>query len=196
MEGTKVQRMAGALRVLVLLVLVCNLLCLLLVPGLAGLLADGGPDTVRRAFGAALGLPGYEGQGFRSLPMYFIVSLWGVWTDGAAAFITAFLWLCGVCTALILWQAKKVLDTILRGSPFQMANARALKRAALCCWVISGAALVRLLWWFWHDGTLAPLFTYTALFVPGFFMAGLLFLVMSALFRQAAALQEDQNLTI
>ena len=33
-------------------------------------------------------------------------------------------------------------------------------------------------------------------FVPGFFMAGLLFLVMSALFRQAAALQEDQNLTI
>ena len=37
---------------------------------------------------------------------------------------------------------------------------------------------------------------YTALFVPAFFMAGLLFLVMSALFRQAAELQEDRDLTI
>ena len=34
------------------------------------------------------------------------------------------------------------------------------------------------------------------LFVPAFFMAGLLFLVMSALFRQAAELKEDQDLTI
>ena len=42
----------------------------------------------------------------------------------------------------------------------------------------------------------APLFTYNTLFVPAFFMAGLLFLVMSALFRQAAQLQEDQDLTI
>ena len=41
-----------------------------------------------------------------------------------------------------------------------------------------------------------PLFTYTALFIPAFFMGGLLFLVMSALFRQAAELKEDQDLTI
>ena len=89
-----------------------------------------------------------------------------------------------------------MLDTILQGNPFQNANARALKRAAVCCWVISGLALVRLVLWLWAEGNPAPLFTYTALFVPAFFMAGLLFLVMSALFRQAAGLQEDQDLTI
>ena len=196
MKTAASSRLAGALRVLVILTLICNLLCLLLVPGVAGLLSDGGPDMVRRALGAALSLPGYEGQGFQSLPMYFAGSLWGVWTDGAAAFITAFLWLCGICTALILWQAKLVLDTILKGDPFRMTNANALRRAAVCCWVISGAALVRLILRLWAEGNPAPLFTYNALFVPGFFMAGLLFLVMSALFRQAAALQEDQNLTI
>ena len=43
---------------------------------------------------------------------------------------------------------------------------------------------------------LAPLFTYNALAIPAFFMGGLLFLVMSALFRQAAELKEDQDLTI
>jgi len=42
----------------------------------------------------------------------------------------------------------------------------------------------------------APLITYNAAAVPIFFMGGLLFLVMSALFRQAAELQEDQDLTI
>ena len=196
MEGTGTARLARALRGLVVLALVFNLLALLLVPGLAGLLADGGPEMVRRALGAALGLPGYEGQGLRSLPMYFIVSLWGVWTDGAAALVAVFFWLCGLCTACILWQARGVLGTVLRGDPFRMSNALALKRAAVCCWVIAGAALARLALWLWAEGNLAPLFTYTALFVPAFFMAGLLFLVMSALFRQAAELQEDRDLTI
>ena len=112
------------------------------------------------------------------------------------AFVTVFFWVCGTCTALILWQAKRVLDTILAEEPFQMSNALALKRAANCCWIISGGALVRLILWFWLDGTIYPLFTYTALFIPAFFMAGLLFMVMSALFRQAAELKEDQDLTI
>ena len=44
--------------------------------------------------------------------------------------------------------------------------------------------------------SIGPVLTYNALFVPVFFLAGLLFLVMSALFRQAAELQEDQDLTI
>ena len=110
--------------------------------------------------------------------------------------LTLFLLACGVCTAVILWQAKNVLDTILTQTPFQMTNARCLHRAAVCCWIISGAALVRLVLWLWADGTPAPLFTYTALFIPAFFMAGLLFQVMSALFRQASELKEDQDLTI
>ena len=57
-------------------------------------------------------------------------------------------------------------------------------------------ALIRCLWELSQLKNLAPLFTYNALAIPVFFMGGLLFLVMSALFRQAAELQEDQDLTI
>ncbi len=65
MEQTKAQRLAGVLRGLVILALVCNLLCLCWCPDWPAL-ADCGPDVVRRAFWSALGLPGYE-EGTRSL---------------------------------------------------------------------------------------------------------------------------------
>lgn len=194
MEKTSVQHLARVLRWLVIITFVCNLLVMPLVPGLVTQLVIGGSERLLAAVRSMAGLEGLWVQ--KSIWAYLLEVLTCFWRDSLVCVVTLAYWLCGTCSALILWQAKKVLDTILQGSPFQMANARALKRAAICCWIISGAALVRLLWWFWHDGTLAPLFTYTALFVPGFFMAGLLFLVMSALFRQAAELQEDQDLTI
>ena len=196
METTQVQKLARVLRVLVVAVFLLNLYCLTLVPGLSILLADGGPNTVMEAVKAALDLPGYEGMGVGSLPAFFLRSLWGVWWSGLGALLTLFFWLCGTCTAVILWQAKRVLDTVLQGNPFQRANAGNLGRAAVCCWIISGVALVRLILWLWAEQTLAPLFTYKALIVPAFFMGGLLFQVMSALFRQAAELKEDQDLTI
>ena len=107
-----------------------------------------------------------------------------------------FLLACGLCSAGILRQAHWILNTIQEGNPFQMRNAQAMKRAALFCWGISAAALLRFVWEVWDLRHIAPLFTYNALAVPVFFMGGLLFLVMSALFRQAAELQEDQDLTI
>ena len=194
MEKTGVQKLARVLRWLVILAFICNLLVMPLVPGLVVQLVDGGAERMLAAIRTMAGLEGSVAQA--DVWYFLLLALGGFWREQMACVVTLAYWLCGTCSAVILWQAKKVLDTILRGNPFQMANARALKRAAICCWIIAGAALVRLLWWFWHDGTLAPLFTYTALFVPGFFMAGLLFLVMSALFRQAAELQEDQDLTI
>ena len=194
MERTQAQRLARALRVLVLLVLVLNLLVLPLVPGLAVQLVEGGPD---RLFGMLRAMSGTLGGWEMAAAWQFLLSaLTSWWMDSGLLFVTLFFWLCGLCTALILWQAKKVLDTILWGNPFQRSNAAALRRAAVCCWVISGAALARLALWLWAEGSPAPLFTYNALAVPAFFMAGLLFLVMSALFRQAAELQEDQDLTI
>ena len=201
MERLGTRRLALVLRLLVLVVFVVNLLVLPLVPGISALLADGGPNALKDAVAAALALPGYEGTGVSSLPLFFTNCLWAVWAvvgtgEVAPALLTVFFWLCGTCTALILWQAKKVLDTILKGEPFQMSNARALRQAAMCCWVISGAALARLIWEMSALRNLAPLFTYNALFIPAFFMGGLLFLVMSALFRQAAELKEDQDLTI
>ncbi len=47
-----------------------------------------------------------------------------------------------------------------------------------------------------YYGSVAPLLTYNALFVPIFILGGLLCLVMSALFRQAAELKAENDLTI
>lgn len=194
MEKTAVQRLAAVLRTMVLIVFVLNLLCLLFVPGMAVICLD--RDTMadpewRKALVWTLQERGllFVGVvclgGFRSLLEHAPVGV-----------LSLFFWVCGTCTALILWQARSVLDTILGGNPFQLKNARALNRAAVCCWIISGVALLRLLWWLWHDHSAAPFFTYNALFIPAFLMAGLLFQVMSALFCQAAELKEDQDLTI
>ena len=194
MEKTAVQRLAAVLRTMVLIVFVLNLLCLLFVPGMAVICLD--RDTMadpewRKALVWTLQERGllFVGVvclgGFRSLLEHAPVGV-----------LSLFFWVCGTCTALILWQARSVLDTILAGNPFQLKTARALNRAAVCCWIISGVALLRLLWWLWHDHSAAPFFTYNALFIPAFLMAGLLFQVMSALFRQAAELKEDQDLTI
>ncbi len=194
MERTAVQKLAKALRLMVCIVFAVNLLCLVLVPGFAALAAEGGlADLLDYLINE---LAGYPAHTLGHILMFFASCLWAVWLDRNSAVLTVFFWLCGVCTALILWQAKQVLDTILEGNPFRLSNARSLKRAAVCCWVISGTALARLILWLGFEGNLAPLFTYNALFVPAFLMAGLLFQVMSALFRQAAELKEDQDLTI
>ena len=65
-----------------------------------------------------------------------------VWMDAYTAVLTLFLWACGICTAIILWQGKRVLDTIMKGEPFTLANAANLRRAAVCCFIISGACLL------------------------------------------------------
>lgn len=118
------------------------------------------------------------------------------WADGYHLPLIVFLMFCGVCTAVVLWQGRRVLDTVLRGEPFCTENAVSLRRAAVCGFCISGAALLRMLWGFRYYGNIHPLLTYNALFVPVFAMAGLLCLVMSALFRRAAELKAENDLTI
>ena len=191
MEKTAVQRLARVLRLLILIVLALNLVCLLLGPVFVRLVPNG----------ELLSLLQYVREDFLEYPIHtlghvLMAYFMPIWYGWSGVLLALFFWLCGICTALILWQAKKILDTILEGNPFRLKNARALNRAAVCCWIISGAALVRLIWWLAHDRSAAPFFTYNTLFVPAFLMAGLLFQVMSALFRQAAELKKDQDLTI
>lgn len=202
MDRTAVQRLARVLRVLVIVAFACNLIALLLVPGMAAIRwAEWAPEEIldNILHGAPFDTPedyrpGSFWVGFMGL--VFLESFWRVWTEGYPAVLTLFLWACGTCTAVILWQGKRVLDTILRGEPFTLDNAKNLKRAAVCCFVISGAALARLIWGFATYRSILPLLTYNALFVPVFLLAGLVCMVMSALFRQAAELKADNDLTI
>ena len=195
MKKPDVKKLARVLRVMVLIVFACNLLALFMVPGLVGLrqLQVDWQELFRM---------GSDPQEL-VLPVLYLFLMWPevfrhifqVWKNEYVV-LTLFLLLCGMCTAVILWQAKRVLDTVLKGNPFVMGNARSLKRAAVCCFAISGAALVRLVWSLFHYHSPAPLTTYNALFVPIFFMGGLLCLVMSALFRQATEMREENDLTI
>lgn len=193
MEKTAVQKLAGVLKVLVTITFICNLLVLPLVPGLCLLRGPG--DLVT-------GIAYFQHEGaplvLARLLAFFLGSWQEVWMFGGPyiSALTVFLLFCGICTAVILWQGRRVLDTILKGDTFTFGNAANLRRAAVCCFVISAAALARTLWGVCFYRSINPLFTYNALFIPIFLMGGLLCLVMSALFRQAAELKAENDLTI
>jgi len=195
LEITSVQKLAKVLKILVTITFVCNMIALVLVPGLARLrgvehLLEGIAYFSNQGENGALILVRLVG---------FFFASWGeVWTfdETYVQVLTVFLWACGTCTAIILWQARRVLDTILKGETFTMGNAANMKRAGICCLIISAAALARLIWGFCFYKTIAPLLTYNALFVPFFLMGFLLCMVMSALFRQAAEMKEENDLTI
>ncbi len=189
MDKLDVQKLARVLKVLVTITFVCNLLALLLVPGLS---MTRGPEGL-------LSLTSYEN--LLEVPLRLAVTFamsWGwVWSsNGYSVVLTVFLLFCGACTAVILWQGRRVLGTMIRRTPFCRENSVSMRRAAVCCFLIAGAALARTCWGFWYYRSIRPLLTYNALFVPIFLMAGLLCMVMSVLFRQAAALKEENDLTI
>jgi len=182
MEQAGTVKLARVLKILVTATFVCNLLALFLVPGLVGMGLRGLVDFA-----------GYEpGDLFDVL----LAHVWLVWKEEQTSVLTFFLLFCGGCTAVILWQARGVLDTVVLGDTFTMPNARRMRRAALCCILVATAALARTVWGLFYYRSLAPVFTYNTVAVPVFFMGGLLCMVMSALFRQAAELKEENDLTI
>lgn len=197
-----VPRQAKSLRLLVSILIVCNVVGLVLIPAFVVF----GPEVLLQYEVDHLlhllhirPLPADQVELY--VPVWWSVALvltgWQqIWFQAEWLFHTLFLLVCGGCSLTTLRQARDILDTILSGEPFQTINAACMKRAALCCWVVSAAALVRLLVELGWRKSIVPLCTYNALAIPVFFMAGLLFLVMSALFRQAAELQKDQDLTI
>lgn len=195
LEMTTVQKLAKVLKILVTIAFVCNIVVLYLVPIAVMSDSEGLLAGCQNYINGIL-FPGEDdvvGAGIIASLFAWI----GVWTQGGYAGVLAgFLVLCGCSTAVILWQARRVLDTILIGETFSLKNAANMKRAGMCCLVISAAALVRLIWGFFYYKSIAPLLTYNGLFVPVFAMGFLLCLVMSALFRQAAELKEENDLTI
>ena len=197
MENKRLEKLVRILRVLVVITFICNIIALLVVPMLVLLspkgLVEAGLDGLSYFFGIK---DVSNDEFYFPLSLFFILSWLGVWETAYHAVLTMFLWVCGICTAIILWQAKNVLDILLRGSPFVTENALHLRKAALCCFVISFASFCRTVWGFFYYQSLSPLLTYNFLFCPIFLMGGLLFLVMSALFRQAAEMKAENDLTI
>lgn len=179
MQPTSIRKIAGALNVLVNIALICNLIALLIVPGLV--LAS---PQARMLMLFSFDIP------------CFLLAWAAVWGDAYPAALTLFLLFSGICTAVILWQARRVLKTILRGRPFSAENAASLDRAAVCAFLIAAAALARVIVSVRLYRSVRPLLTYNALFIAVFSIVGLLCLVMAALFRQAAELKAENDLII
>ena len=202
MRKVPVQRLAKVLRFVISILIICNIVALALVPAFVVLT----PETFfEYIVEKVLHLLGIKPLPPEQAEMYMfawwsvaaVIASWAeVWTKAEWILNTLVLLVCGVHTLVILRQARKILDTVLSGNPFQMINAVCLTKAAVCCWVISGIALTRLIAELIYYRHPAPFFTYNAMFIPVFLIGGLLLLVMSALFRQAAELQEEQDLTI
>ena len=193
MKNASVQKIAEILRILVLITFICNLAALLLVPGLVYFRSD---IAHRIEFSHLQRIFDYDfNDGLGNLLGIYLTE---VWREPYTAALTLFLLFSGICTAVILLQAIRVLCTIVEGSrnPFTMENAASLRRAAVCCFLIAAAALARVIFSVCYYRSPLPLATYNALFVPMFAMGGLLCLVMSALFRQAAELKAENDLTM
>ena len=79
---------------------------------------------------------------------------------------------------------------------FSDENGDRLKTAAVCCFVISAIALVYEIFglWLYHGEAVFLTISFMLIFV--FLIAGLICLVMSALFRQAAEMKAEQDLTL
>ena len=121
MSKSTVQTIARILKVLVTVTFVCNLLALLLVPGLVYFRFD--LEHIQALWA-------YESDDcfWNFVDLLF---LWWLDANPYTTALTLFLWAAGICTAAILWQGRRVLDTILRGTPFCPENAVSLRRAAV-----------------------------------------------------------------
>lgn len=193
MEKTAVQKLARVVWVLIVITFVCNLVALLLVPGVAGLIAQGGIKTLKYALAGGKVFDGFD---YVTAPAFFLISWDLVWSDLYGAVMTLFLWICGICTAVILWQVRRVLNSVLKAEPFSLSNARYMKWAAVCCFVISAVALIYEIFGLCLYGGEAVFLTFSFMLIFVFLIAGLICLVMSALFRQAAEMKAEQDLTI
>jgi hypothetical protein len=198
MEKKPVQAAARTLRVLVTLAFVLGLLAVGFSPVLAGIHGAGIPlPELMDSLTAAPPPPGEDWPYFSpSMLLFFAVA--GGWTErfSYTLVLTLFLAAAGLCAAGMLRQGRRVLGHVLAGEPFHPDNARSLRQAAGFCFGISAASLSRVVWGLFSCACAQPLRSYTALFVPAFLMGGLLLRLMFALFRQAAQLKAENDLTI
>ena len=149
MEHNVVVRMAKVLYGMVLAVFVFNLLVLPLVPGYTMMAYEGmgmGHPSISSLMGTMRSLLGAGVPAWEILVVRPLAMLGGDWSGyGPEVWWSAAFFLgCGICTAVLLWQARCILSTIIAQTPFQRSNARSMKRAAASCWGIALLAAVRM----------------------------------------------------
>ena len=190
MNRTAAQKIADVLVLLCILLILCDVFLLPLAPALAYFRFQGPASVELEQLMATFAYDFDDGLG-----NLLRIVLQEVWQTSDSAVLALFLLLSGVCGAGILVQGIRILASVADGTPFSLQNALCLQRSATCCWIIAAGALGRSVFTGCREGA-AALLSYTALMVPLSFMAGLLCLIMSALFHRAAELKAENDLTI
>ena len=85
----------------------------------------------------------------------------------------------------VVWQLRRILASVNRGTPFSLTNARRVKIVSVCCCVVGILFLIGIV-----PSLLAPLLGLAFLFFSA------LALVLSELVKQAVVYKEENDLTI
>ena len=137
MEHNVVVRMAKVLYGMVLAVFVFNLLVLPLVPGYTMMAYEGmgmGHPSISSLMGTMRSLLGAGVPAWEILVVRPLAMLGGDWSGyGPEVWWSAAFFLgCGICTAVLLWQARCILSTIIeRAAGAITGMVRALPEGAL-----------------------------------------------------------------
>lgn len=95
--------------------------------------------------------------------------------------------IAGVFALVILWELRRMFQSVIKEDPFVMENVTSLKRMGICAFFISALMAVRLFF----------IITPAALvLVAVFLIAGLFSLVLSMVFDQAVTFKQENDLTI
>ncbi len=103
-----IKRRAGCLNGMPTALLVLDVLCLPLVPGMAALFTDQGAGAMLDYLLAGL-TGGYAAHTLGRMMLFFINCLWAVWLEPRAAVCALPCWLCMLLAAAVLWSARRAV---------------------------------------------------------------------------------------
>lgn len=102
-------------------------------------------------------------------------------------FMTAILFLSGVCAVYILYNFKKMFKTLTHGNPFVWDNIKCFNRMAAACAIIAVIYIIKCVVMF----SLA-----TVVIICVFLIAALFCLTLKDIFKQAIIYKEENDWTV
>ncbi|MBC8060400.1 MAG: DUF2975 domain-containing protein [Clostridiaceae bacterium] len=116
-------------------------------------------------------------------------------------FINCFLFIIGGSSLLvILYNLKKILDSVIKVTPFIMNNVICLNRIAKCCFIISGTYILNLIFNDQYRKLKIVSLNFVGVDIHAefimFFFAGCFILVLAQVYKQAVEVKEENDFTI
>lgn len=126
-------------------------------------------------------------EGYKSILPIYERGYYNGGPSGKYAIMLVFIIFCGAVIFFALSEGLKILYNIRKGEPFCIDNSKGFFRAAIYAFIITVAFMIKMLF------SASFLTVICACFL---FAGGLLLLVLSELFKLAAKIKEENELTI